>query len=415
VRKTDLHPELQASCVALPGHSGCFAVVPLPVSDFVRVPDCDGLLMLAQRELESLTETIQQNPAHADLLLHMLNRREAVDSCQIEGTHTGFDGLLIHELEAGIADSHPDTDAAATLGYVRAFLIGNREVEARGQAALDLELIQRLHARLMAGNSRVAPGHWREVQNYIGLRMETARYIPPPVEELPRLMTDLQGLLQYAPEDVRVVSILMRAAIAHVQFEAIHPFLDGNGRVGRLLLPLMFKAEGGPPIHLATFLKVRQQAYYDALWQVQVRLNWAPWLRLFLESVVASCRHTVQLFGVLRSLQARWQGILAEQGFRRHATIWRVAELLLGQPVVTVNTVADRLGVSFPAANGAVADLMRLDILRPASEQRRHRVFHAHEVMNALYTGLDAVLDDVARLATTPIDSARRVSHGSAP
>jgi Fic family protein len=307
---------------------------------------------------------------------------------------------LIHELEGGTSGARPDTDAEETLCYVRAFLAGSREVDANGQAALDLGLITQLHGQLMAGNNRAAPGHWRETQNYIGLRLETARYIPPPAQELPRLMADLHRLLQYASQDVRAVSILVRAAIAHVQFEAIHPFLDGNGRVGRLLLPLMFKADGAPPIHLATFLKVRQQDYYDALWQVQVKLNWAPWMRLFLESVVASCRHTVQLFGVLRALQARWQNLLVEQGLRRHATIWRVTELLLGQPVVTVNVVAERLSVSFPAANGAVMALVRLGILRPANDQRRHRVFHAHEVMNALYTGLDTVLDDVARLTT---------------
>lgn len=399
MRKSDLHPTLQATCVPVPGHSGCFAVVPPPVPQFVHVPESLGLLVLAQRELEALSETLQRNHAHTDLLMHMLNRREAVDSSQIEGTHTSFDGLLIHELEADTLDAHLDADADETLAYVRAFLVGSGAVATHGQAALDMDLIQRLHRQLMAGNRRAAPGQWREVQNYIGQRPETARYIPPPAEALPRLMADLVGLLQYVPRDVRAVSILMRAAIAHVQFEAIHPFLDGNGRVGRLLLPLMFKADGAPPIHLATFLKIRQQDYYDALWQVQVKLNWAPWLRLFLESVVASCRHTVQLVGELRALQARWQGLLQARGTRRHAVIWRVTELLLGQPVVTVNAVTSRLGVSFPAANGAVTELVRLDILRPANGHRRHRVFHAHEVMNALYTGLDGALNDAARLA----------------
>jgi Fic family protein len=210
-------------------------------------------------------------------------------------------------------------------------------------------------------------------------------------------MDDLLGLLQYEAEGVAVTSILLRAAIAHVQFEAIHPFLDGNGRVGRLLLPLMFKAEGAPPIHLASFLKLRQQEYYNALLQVQTRLVWEPWIRLFLESVIASCRHTTRLFEDLQTIQGRWQSILTEQSKRRHATIWRVTELLLGQPVVTVNSIAGRLGVTFPAANDAVSELVALDILRPASQQRRHRVFQAHEVINALYTGLDAVIEGVSQ------------------
>ena len=398
MRKSDLHPSLQASCVPVPGRSGCYAVVPLPVPTSVDVPVSHGLFVLARRELEALGDVIDRNKAFADLVFHMLNRREAVDSSQIEGTHTGFDGLLIHEIEAGTEDARPDQDADETLGYVRAFALGSREVDRRGQAALDLEMLQSLHAKLLEAQEQFAPGHWRTIQNHIGMRLETARYVPPPAAEVPRLMADLAGLLQYEPDGVVEVSILMRAGIAHAQFEAIHPFLDGNGRTGRLLLPLMLKAAGAPPIHLATFLKLRQDEYYDALWQAQVRLNWTPWMRLFLESVVASCRHTVQVFADLRIIQDRWQAVLAEKGKRRHAAIWGITYLLLGQPVVTVNAVAERLGVTFPAANDAIAELVNLNILRPANAQRRHRVFQAHEVMNALYTGLDAVLDDVARL-----------------
>ncbi len=378
-------------------------MVPPPVPTSIDVPASHGLFVLARRELEALGEVIDRNKAFADLVFHMLNRREAVDSSQIEGTHTGFDGLLIHEIEAGTEDARPDQDADETLGYVRAFMFGSREVDRRGQAALDLDLIQSLHAKLLEGQDRVDPGRWRTIQNYIGMRLETARYIPPPAAEVPRLMGGMVELLQYEPDGVAEVSILMRAGIAHAQFEAIHPFLDGNGRTGRLLLPLMLKAAGAPPIHLATFLKVRQQEYYDTLWQAQTRLNWTPWMRLFLESVVASCRHTVQVFANLRDIQGRWQGILAEKGKRRHAAIWSVTNLLLGQPVVTVNAVAERLDVTFPAANDAIAELVDLDILRPANTQRRHRVFHAHEVVNALYTGLDAVLDDVARLTALEV------------
>ncbi|WP_176785883.1 Fic family protein [Propionivibrio dicarboxylicus] len=349
--------------------------------------------------MELLTETIAHHAEHADLVLPMLNRREAVDSSQIEGTQTGFDGLLIHEIEAGSQEAESDPDAEETFSYVRAFMRGCGDVERHGQDAPSLDLIRALHATLMEKQPRARPGEWRDVQNFIGSRLETARYVPPPAAAVPELMQDLQRVLRYQPDGVVDVSILMRAGIAHAQFEAIHPFLDGNGRTGRLLLPLMLKAAGLPPIHLATFLKVRQRDYYDALWQVQTRLNWAPWMTLFLECTVASCRHTVQLFSALQRLQTQWRRRLAEAGKRRHAAIWKVTDLLLGQPVVNVNIVAERLGVSFPAANTAITDLVALDILRPATDRRRHRIFHAHGVMNALYTGLDAVLDDVSRWA----------------
>lgn len=405
MRKSDLHPSLKATCVPVPNHSGTFAVVPPPVPTFIDVPSCHTLVAIARREMDLLTEAIGQNETHADLLFHMLNRREAVDSSQIEGTHTSFDGLLFHEINAGSADTQPDHDADVTLDYVRAFAHGSQQIEEAGQAALNQNLIRELHGLLMQSDEQAMPGRWREIQNWIGgVAIETATYVPPPPGDVPRLMADLEGLLQYEPDGPVNISILMRAAIAHVQFEAIHPFKDGNGRTGRLLLPLMFKADGEPPLHLATFLKVRKGDYYRALEQVQKRLNWEPWFKLFLECIVASCRHTVRLFSALEAIQARWQQTLSSAGKRRDATIWKVSELLLGQPVVTINNLSQRLGVSFPAASAAVADLTRLDILRQINmTQRRHRVFHAHEISNSLYTGLDDVLQEVER-STRPIE-----------
>jgi Fic family protein len=397
MRKTDLHPRLQATCIPVAGKSGCIAVIPSCVPTFIDMPSCHTLMVLARREIDLLSEVIGRNHAHADLLFHMLDRREAVASSQIEGTHTSFDGLLIHEINDGTDAAQSDHDADMTLGHVRAFARGACQIDRVGQAALNQDLILELHSLLMAGEVQAAPGRWREVQNWIGgFAIETATYVPPPPAEVPRLMADLEGLLQYRPDGPAMVSILMRAAIAHVQFEAIHPFKDGNGRTGRLLLPLMLKAAGEPPLHLATFLKVRKQEYYRALEQVQKRINWAPWFKLFLECVIASCRHTVRLFSVLRTIQAGWQEALSAAGKRRNAAIWNVSELLLGQPVVTVNVVAERSGVTFQAANAAIAELTSMDILRHVNQtQRRHRVFHAHEVMNALYTGLDDVLQEV--------------------
>ena len=399
MKKSDLHPRLQQTCRPIPDRSGCFAVVPEPVPTSVSVPGCSALFVLARRELETLKATIEANPELASLVFHMLNRREAVDSSQIEGTHTGFDGLLIHEIEASASSSPDDADAEETLSYVRAFMYGIKEVTTRGQSALNNGLINQIHAILLKGQTRATPGTPRDRQNYIGTRLETAHYIPPPADLLPQLMNDLVSLLQYEPEGVKEVSVLMRAPIAHVQFEAIHPFLDGNGRTGRLLLPLMLHAAGEPPLHLATFLKVRQQDYYAALLSVQTKLNWEPWIKLFLECTIASAKHTVQLFGHLRSIRTGWHEQLAAQKRRRHATIWKVVDLLIGQPVVTVTEVSKRLEVTFPAANDAIDDLIELDILRPNNTYKRNRVFQSHEVLNALYTGLDSVLDEAEAAA----------------
>lgn len=399
MRQSDLHPSLRDSAMPVPGHSGCYAVVPPPVP--TTLPVNSPLLPLAQREIQILSDAVEAAPDYAHLLMHMLNRREAVDSSQIEGTHTEFDELLLHEIEKGTSDAVSDSDAEQTLNYVRAYTLGVAQVRKDGQRALDGALIREMHSHLMSGNPRASPGELRHIQNFIGgLKIEQARFIPPPPAEVPRLMTDLDRLIRHPPdaESHYPVSALSRAAIVHAQFQAIHPFVDGNGRVGRLLFPLMLLADGGHPIHLATFLKRRQREYYDALLDVQMKLHWSPWVDLFLECTIASCRHTVHLLRELRTVAERWQERLKTRGTRKHATVWRVAHLLLGQPVVTVTSLVERLTVTFPSANAAVATLVDLDILRPQGQQRRNRAFHAHEVMNLLYTGIDAVLDDVATL-----------------
>ncbi len=400
LNKRDLHPDLQATCAPISGRNGCFAVVPPPAPAQLNIPACYGLIAAAQSELQNLGNAISRNPAHADLLLHMLNRREAVDSSQIEGTQTGFDGLLLHELqeETGQLETR-DKDARETLGYLRAYLAGASAIQMRGQKALNTSLLCQMHNILLNGFVESMPGKIRDRQNYIGIRLETATYIPPPAEALTRLLIDLTELLQYQPDGVMEVSLLQRAAIAHAQFEAIHPFLDGNGRVGRLLLPLMFQAEGWPPIHLATFLKVRKQEYYAALLAVQTKLDWQPWLSLFLECVIASCKHTIQLLDHLHGLRNQWTQRLTDAKKRKHAAVWQLLALLLGQPVVTANEIVKKTGISYSTANQSIVELVALDILRPAqTERQRDRAFHAHEVMNILYTGLDKVLAQVAAL-----------------
>jgi Fic family protein len=349
--------------------------------------------------MQVLAEAVSAAPGYAKLLMHMLNRREAVDSSQIEGTHTQFDALLLHEIEAGSPDAVADPDAVLTLNYLRAYTWGAEQVEAHGCRALDVPLICRLHNQLMQGDSRSAPGILRTVQNFIGgMQMEHARFIPPPPSEVPRLMAELDRLIRHEPdpESHYQIGILARAPIIHAQFEAIHPFVDGNGRVGRLLFPLMFVAEGDLPIHLASFLKLRQRDYDDALLDVQMHLRWDKWIELFLECTMASCRHTVHLLRELGNTAERWGEKLEARRTRKHAAAWRLVDLLLGQPVVTVNAVAKKLNVTFSSANEAIAMLARLDILRPQGKQRRNRAFQAHEVMNLLHTGIDAVLNEVA-------------------
>jgi hypothetical protein len=140
-----------------------------------------------------------------------------------------------------------------------------------------------------------------------------------------------------------------------------------------------------------------------------MKLRWSDWNQLFLECTIASCRHTVHLLRELRIIADQWRERLTERRTRKHAAVWRVAELLLDQPVVTVNALVKRLNVSFPAANAAVAVLVDTDILRAQGAKRRDRAFHAHQVMNILHTGIDAVLEDVATLHNYGVGAAHRI------
>ncbi len=199
MRKSALHPILRSSAVPVPGHSGCYDVVPPPVPG--TLPVHSAVFPLAAREMQVLAAAFAAAPDYAGLLMHLLNRREAVDSSQIEGTHTQFDELLVHELAAGTADAVSDSDAEQTLNYLRAYTLGVQRVKKHGQRALDSELICRMHRYLMSGDPRAQPGQFRGIQNFIGgLRMENARFIPPPPAEVPRLMSDLDRLIRYRPD-----------------------------------------------------------------------------------------------------------------------------------------------------------------------------------------------------------------------
>jgi Fic family protein len=176
MRKSDLHPSLRNTAVPVPGHSGCYAVVPPPVP--ATLPANSHLFSLAQRELQILSEAVEAAPDYANPLMHMLNRREVVDSSQIEGTHTQFDELLLHELEVGTPDAIADADAEQTLNYLHAYTLGVPQVKKRGQRAIDSTLIRKMHRHLMSGDSRATPGQFRSIQNFIGgLRIENARPI----------------------------------------------------------------------------------------------------------------------------------------------------------------------------------------------------------------------------------------------
>jgi len=319
--------------------------------------------------------------------MRTLHHREAVRSSQIEGTSS--DIYDVFKFEATGNEEGLPPDVVVTLNYVKALEYGHREVSKHGVKALTIDLIERLHERLMDGvrDYQDVPGQIRQRQNWIGgVRIYDATFVPPPPDRVRACLEDLLRVLQYqaAEEDFYEVSLVIRLAIVHAQFEAIHPFIDGNGRVGRILLPLMFAAEGGPPVYLAGFLKANRSIYYQTLGQVELKGEWSDWVRLIATGVEIACREAIGIAKEHMAIVARWKEILATLPFRAHSAANRLPDYLIGTPVVTVKKVAEDLGVDFTAANRALSQLQELGIVELEGEAERNQVFLAREVIELL-------------------------------
>ena len=314
-------------------------------------------------------------------------------SSQIEGTRTDLAQLLEYEA-TGSNEGLPE-DAEVTLGYVRALDHGLRDVRREGGPRhLTLDLIRRLHRVLMSDaddRHLEEPGEWRRAQNWIGARRsEDATLVPPPVSHLEVCLLDLEDFLRIDRGHAAMTALQLRMAVAHVQFEALHPFSDGNGRVGRLLPPLMMAAEGLPPLYLAGYLSAHQREYYDGVAGVQLRGRWTDWLGFFLDGIVAAAATEQETAQRLLNIRRSWQERTAH--LRAAATARRLLDVLLGAPVQTVASARAALGLSAQAANTGIAALLEIGILREATGRRWGRSFRAHEVL-AVLEGLAANVD----------------------
>ena len=389
MRKTDLSPERQQNLVPLTDYPGAFALVPPPTPRYIPLPSLGNEVTKAHEALGTLQAATTALP-NPNLVTRTFDRREAVRSSQIEGTSSDVNDLMLYEATGG-EDGFPN-DVVVTLNYVKALEHGLARVKAEGGIkAFTSDLIKELHLNLMDGvrDHNGKPGEFRDRQNWIGgfRRIYDARFVPPPPDHVQACVEDLVRMLQSTPaeEDHLEIPIVIRMAIVHAQFETIHPFMDGNGRVGRILLPLMLAAEGYPPVYLAGFLKSNRQAYYDSLLAVQLKGEWTEWVRFFATGVEAAARESIQTAQELNAILERWQRELGELAVRADAVVHRLPELLIGTPVVTVGKVVDAFGISFPSANNALALLERRGILvQPGTKRQRKRTFVAQEVVDLL-------------------------------
>ena len=357
-----------------------FVPAPFPPVDLKIEPSLVTLLERATLAVGRLVGSADILP-DPDLFVTMYVRREAVLSTQIEGTQASLVDLLKYEAED--AEAERRVDVAEVSNYVEALRYGLKRVK---ELPLSLRLVCEIHGKLMigvrGGESGKTPGEFRRSQNWIGgPSPQTARYVPPPVTEMKRALGEFEKFL-HAETDM---PILLKVGLAHAQFETIHPFLDGNGRMGRLLITFLL-AHGGilhePLLYLSIFFKRHRQEYYDRLQAVRDKGDWEDWLALFLEGVADVAEEATDTAGKIVRLRETKRTQIANEFGRRSRSALRLLESLFRQPYVTVRTVRRTTDLSQPAANALVNAMEQAGILREVTGRRRSRIFQFHEYMS---------------------------------
>jgi Fic family protein len=324
--------------------------------------------VLALGRLDTLSSLLPDT----GLFLYSYVRKEAVLSSQIEGTQSSLSDLLLFELDE--APGVPFDDVVEASNYVAALEFGLARL--RGGFSLSGRLIREIHEVLLSrgrGSTR-SPGEFRRSQNWIGgTRPGNAVYVPPPVQYLQDCMSALEFFL-HGRDDLPIV---VRAALAHVQFESIHPFLDGNGRVGRLLITLLLGDAGvlrEPLLYLSLFFKENRDEYYRLLGQVREDGDWESWLEFFLIGVQQTAEGAVATARRLVELSAHDRATISARG-RTAGSALRVFDVLRERPIITLSAVRDRSGLSFPAASAGMKPLTDLGIVGELTGKKRNRVF----------------------------------------
>jgi Fic family protein len=322
-----------------------------------------------------------------DLLIRPFLRREAVLSSKIEGTQATLGELLA--AEAGVAVERSPADLREVGNYVVALEYGIKRLK---DLPLSLRLMKELHAKLMTGvrGDRARPGDFRDIQNWIGRPgsgVADATYVPPPPGHL---MACLDAWEKFLHD--QALPPLVQVALAHYQFEAIHPFRDGNGRVGRLLITLFLIERGvlpTPLLYLSAFFEASRPDYYDRLQGVHERGEWEAWLSYFLAGVANQSKDALSRATRINTLLIKWRDKAMEAG--PPATVCLI-DLHAENPFCTVRGAADRLKVAFTTAQRAVARLEALGVVKQVNEAKRDRVYCA--------TGLLEILEEPANLGT---------------
>jgi Fic family protein len=369
-----------------------FIPAPLPPDQPLAYDgELQTLLSTADRDIGRLDALAALLP-NPDLFVAMYVRHEAVLSSQIEGTQSTLEDVLAFEADA-LRDDSP-RDVEEVVNYIRAM---NHGLQRLGELPLSLRLLREIHAELMRGvrGGDKSPGEFRVSQNWIGgtgSTLRTAAFIPPPPHEL---MNALGQLERFLHEARNTVPLLVRCALAHAQFETIHPFLDGNGRVGRLLITLMLCEEGAlarPLLYLSLYLKARRAEYYDRLTAIREQGHWEAWVAFFLRGVSSTARTATQTAQDIVALRHAHQ-----QAVARQAKALALIDHLLRQPTVSIKRVSTLLGCTAPTATKLVREFEERGWLRELTGYGRNRLWRYQPYVDLFHRdALDALTQPAA-------------------
>lgn len=358
---------------------GARAFVPNPLPPSLALEPLVGPIAQASQKLGELAG-LGARAANPYLIIAPFQRREAVASSRIEGTRASLSDVF--SLEAGARETRHPSDTREVHNYVRALQHALDRLE---KLPLSLRLIREVHAVLFSGGERAANagfpiGEFRRVQNWIGgASPATARYVPPPVSELGGALDAFEKFLHARSR----MPVVVDAALIHYQFEAIHPFADGNGRVGRLLIPLFLVTRGAlatPLLYLSPFFDRNRSEYYARLMDVSRRGDWRGWIAFFVRGVTEQSVDTIARMRRLEDLHARFRAL----AFKRRASVLtlRLIEHLFTSPYVTMPSVRRLLAVTHRAALQQIYRLVAWKILSPVRGETHPRVYVARAVLD---------------------------------
>jgi Fic family protein len=325
--------------------------------------------LLALGRLDSVSTLLPDT----SLFLYMYVRKEAVLSSMIEGTQSSLSDLLLFELDQ--QPGVPLDDVREVSNYVAALDHGLRLLQ--GGLPLSLRFVRKIHGVLLARGrgSNQTPGEFRRTQNWIGgSRPGNAAFVPPPALEVLECMSKLELFLHDRPEPTPV---LLKAALAHVQFETIHPFLDGNGRLGRLLITLLLceqKVLRDPMLYLSLYFKTHRQYYYELLNNVRMTGDWEAWLDFFAEAVIVTATQAVETAQQLLDLSNQDRDKISGLG-RAAASALQIHRALMEHPIATSGSLVKKTGITPATVNKALGHLEQLGIVKELTDRKRNRLF----------------------------------------